>query len=291
MAERPQVFASRFWGFNPCTHPAVTFGKAGNRDRLITQSQPGDLILFVGTQGWPTSPDEQGRLLGLVEFGRIPTDTRNLIARDAMFQHELEGGSYRWPKALPMLRAWKFRSPPMLRDVLSEQLPMYATVGAVLLSAEDRRAVLAIPRIEAPVRETKFLSRLKAGQDALQQGPTRGPSPTEWTATTTRNLGESSYTYALRFGNRDIWKVGFAADPKARRNQINCHVPTEVLHEEWTLWRTHRWSSEKGAYAMEQRLLSLLEKSRTSGERISCNETEISRAWQSAVLYSDCDDS
>lgn len=70
-----QVFAKRFWGFDPARWPIISFGLEANRDALIQASTPGDLIAFIGTQSEPTEPEERGRFLGLAEIGRLPIDS------------------------------------------------------------------------------------------------------------------------------------------------------------------------------------------------------------------------
>mgnify|MGYP001443662008 CR=1 FL=1 len=44
------MFIKRFWGFDPVYWPIVSFSQKGSLDALLAQSQPGDTIVFVGTQ-------------------------------------------------------------------------------------------------------------------------------------------------------------------------------------------------------------------------------------------------
>jgi hypothetical protein len=46
-----KMFIKRFWGFDPVYWPIVSFSQKGSLDALLAQSQPGDTIVFVGTQG------------------------------------------------------------------------------------------------------------------------------------------------------------------------------------------------------------------------------------------------
>lgn len=144
-----QLFAKRFWGFDPKHEPIIPFRSEGDRDRLLEASRPGDLILFVGTQTEGTAPPDQGRLLGLAEIGRNAIEAEELLDLKRLKASEFdEDGRYRWPKALPMLRAWRFLTPPRVTDVLRKQLPREATVRAVPLESIDRDAVMALPREE-----------------------------------------------------------------------------------------------------------------------------------------------
>lgn len=281
-----RIFASRFWGFSPEIHPAVTFGLDGNRDRLLQLSRSSDLVLFVGTMGEPTEEDEQGRLLGLAQFGRIPVDALDLLDSGSLPEHSFKNGQYKWPKALAMLRAWRFDEPrPLLVDVLQRQLPMYATVGVVELDDIDRAAVLRLNSYEVPVRESGVTVRLKGLQDALRNNrPTTGPTASNWTGEVSRNVSVDAQTYGLRFGKTDVWKIGWAIDAKLRCKEINKHVPTEIIAQEWELKYVQNWKSGEDAFSMEQRMFGLLTENRTIGERVKCKEGEFSSAWIKAIM-------
>lgn len=68
-----QVFAERFWGFDPSKWPIIAFGLEDNRNAPVKASKPGDLVVFVETKDAPTEPEEQGKLLGQVtnSFGSL----------------------------------------------------------------------------------------------------------------------------------------------------------------------------------------------------------------------------
>lgn len=285
MPPRAKIFASRFWGFSPEVHPAVTFGKDGDRDRLLRFSGPDDLMLFVGTKGFPTEPSEQGRLLGMAQFGRIPVEALAILDRETLPDHAFKNGRYKWPKALAMTRAWRFDDPrPNLVDVLQAQLPMYATVGVIELDAVDSAAVLTLPMTEVKVRSSPAASELIGLQDALSQNrKSTGPVASSWTGEITRDVSGAAQTYALQFATTNVWKIGWAKDAKARRMEVNTHVPHEHLGQAWELRIVQNWPSGEAAYAMEQRVLSLLDRQRTVGERISCSPGELQSAWIAGI--------
>lgn len=190
-----QVFAKRVWGFSPDQWPVITFHLEGNRDDLVAKSQPGDLVLFVGTETDETEPANQGRLLGLAEIGRnFPVDTLEAVDPTSLRpEYYDDRKQLRWPKALAMLRAWKFKDRPFLVDVLGEQLSYEATVRAVLLDERDTRAVLALEKAEVPVRDYPAVARLRALNKALQ-GVTTGPRPNSWMRSVSprrTNVGEA----------------------------------------------------------------------------------------------------
>jgi hypothetical protein len=281
-----QVFAKRFWGFDPTRWPIVSFGLDGNRDALLRASRAGDLVLFVGTQTEETEAPERGRLLGLAEFARNEIESSDVLDFTSLKPSAFdENGRMRWPKALPMVRAWRFVEPPRLTEVLHAQLPYSATIRALLLDASDAAAVLALPCEEVAVAEIGRIPRLRQLNDALRfGGPTTGPRPTSWTGTTGRDADAESCTYAFRFGARDLWKIGHAKDLVARLTEVNKHVPEEVLKEGWRIALQHRWPTEADAYEMEQRVLAALRTPDCVGERVACSKRRIESVWSASLI-------
>jgi hypothetical protein len=277
-----RVFAKRFFGFNPTSHPFVAFGNEETRDALINASSPGDLIVFVGTQGEPTVLHERGRLLGVAEFTQVAADTRDLIAPASLRPIDLKpDGSLALPKCLPILRAWVFQKPRfMLLDVLKEQLTFEATNRAVQLDENDARVVMAIPRVEVPVWPSEVLGRLRSLHDALPNGrPTTGPVPISWQGVVSRDGSVEAWTYVFRFGRRNLWKIGHTQDVPTRLAEVNQHVPFEEVGERWAVFIQHWWSNSQEAYGMEQRMFRALSHRRTEGERVRCTEDELQAAW------------
>lgn len=279
-----QVFAKRFWGFHPETWPIIAFRLAGNRDALVSESQPGDRVLFIGTNTEDTEPSERGRLLGLAEIGRTPVESADVLDLTTLARSAFDdGGRLRWPKGLPMLRAWRFVTPPLVTEVLKKQLSYEATVRAVLLDPDDTAAVLALASVEVPVVEAPAVIRQRQLQDALLGAATTGPRPSSWSGETGRDSLEPSFTYAFQFGERDVWKIGHAKDVKARLADVNRHVPTEVLGEQWRPAFQHPWPTEVAAYEMEQRALTALRTPSSVGERVRCSERQLQSAWVAAL--------
>jgi hypothetical protein len=87
----------------------------------------------------------------------------------------------------------------------------------------------------------------------------------------------------MRFGTRNIWKIGISQNPKQRRDSLNFSVPVEELKEQWELEFTHKWQSGALAYQMEQAILQTLANSRTSCERVRCDRNAIERAWNEYI--------
>jgi hypothetical protein len=114
-------------------------------------------------------------------------------------------------------------------------------------------------------------------------GPTTGPQPTSWSGTVSRNAKQPAITYALQFGNRNVWKIGHAVDVDARLTVVNTHVPHEVLGEHWHIVLQHPWPTESTAHSMEQALLKALRTKTSVGERVICTRKRLEGAWSSTV--------
>lgn len=182
-----------------------------------------------------------------------------------------------------MIKAWRFEPQPRLLDVLAAQLPYHATPQAVLLSSDDSSAVLRLKIIEVDLPKSETLTKAKLLDLALGGRPTTGPLPTSWTGTTGRDVNREAFTYAFRFGNSDIWKIGHAVDIIERIKQVNLHVPSEVIPNAWKAIYQQKWSDEIEAHTMEQHVLESLKVYRTIGERVRCTESDIIVAWRKAI--------
>lgn len=111
--------------------------------------------------------------------------------------------------------------------------------------------------------------------------PTTGPRPSEWTSVMRRTDGRAS-TYAFRFGDTDLWKIGFASRVDARLREVNRHIPTELGGSNWAPFLSAQWPSQLAAYSMEQEVLHRLTKERTIFERARCTPERLRASWESA---------
>ena len=280
-----KVFATRVWGFDPANWPVINFGLAGNRSKLLNESAAGDRIVFVATQSPPTAESDRGRLLGMAEIGREPVDTLDVLRPDVPRPEDYDdAGRFRWPKGLLMIRAWAFDPSPLLRDVLAAQLPYNATPQAVMLSERDAAAVLSLTRKEIAIPESPAQERARLLDAALRANrPTTGPRPVAWQGETNRTTDQPAVTYALRFGDSDIWKIGHAVDLEKRVKEINWHIPNEIIADAWGPALQQKWPNQESAFAMEQRVLGRLSERRTRAELLRCPKSELERAWTRAI--------
>ena len=145
-----QIFLKRVWGFTPESWPVVAFGKKGDCANLIDMSFDGDLIACLATKGEETSPQDHGRLLGLVEFELNIVKTLDFVSEDLMTWEPT--GEAKWPYAVCMRRAWMFLDKPLGEGVLRGKMPPMAGVAQChLLDDKDTNAILALAKEVAPV--------------------------------------------------------------------------------------------------------------------------------------------
>lgn len=160
---------------------------------------------------------------------------------------------------------------------------------AVLLSADDMRSMrrqnLRDRRLgheESAPDGKPLLSVGDRARSSLQSGPTTGPIPSSWEGLVTRTHGPA-YTYALRFEESDVWKIGHASNLEKRLREVNQHIPIELLGRQWISVFDRFWPSSLLAYEMEQEVLRALTVDRTLYERVCCDREKIQHAWKVGI--------
>ena len=279
------VFIKRFWGFG-AHWPIVSFSLPGSLYAMLEKSKAGDLMAFVGTKGSKTMEHEQGRLLGLAEFGRTRVRSREVLPPKSFADAEKgPNGDVKWPHAVMMTRAWRFTDDPlpMMTQILGGQLPMSAIKNAVLLSPDRAGRILALPRAEFDVGLTEAIRAERAAiSSAVGPSGTMGPIPTSYSYVAGTDASRPASTYVFQFGALSVWKVGWAHDPADRLRQLNKHVPDEVLGQKWGGGWIQKWASAVQAHDMEQKVLAAFADSVKYGERVHCTKPEIEAAWRKA---------
>lgn len=281
-----KIFGTRFWGFSPDTQPFVGFTHPGSRDSLIRRSAPGDLVVVLGTTTTRTSEPDRGKLLGLIEFEQAAADVEELWPEGVSIPDNLldENRRFRWPHAVPAIRAWRFEPAEHIKQVIGRQLTSAAITGIDELSADEAAKVLALPRVEIDLGDTRVrrrTTRLNATRstklDADREGQP-GPPPSEWSALVARQDGPTA-TYLMQFGESDVWKVGISQNPVERCKALNFSVPDELLKQQWRIVMTQPWPNGAAAYDMEQSLLLHLAARCTKNERVRCSAGEVQKVW------------
>jgi predicted GIY-YIG superfamily endonuclease len=270
-----QIFARRLPAFTHVEVAAVAFAGESARARLLESSVPGDMMVVAGFAHEPTAPRDRGLLLGFVEFAPVPVGLADLCGVDGLpVTHRADDGSATWPYALPVVRAWTFDEPRMrVSDAFRDPLVLDPVERAVELDAEEAKLVHLLPKTEvAPSYDVLRRRSHVLARAVIRSVPTTGPKPSAWTAEVAHDPNAEAWTYLMRFGNRDVWKVGHTQDLERRLEELNLHVPYEALNERWALVLTQRWENSVLAYEAEQRILAHLQMYRTVGERLVCSE-------------------
>jgi hypothetical protein len=275
-----QLFISRYWGFYPEKYPIITFSLAGNRDSLLKRAKPGDRIVYVATKNDNSDAEDQGRLLGMAEIGRRAIDTLSVVKKEDLPPNNWENGKLKFPVAIPMVRAWRFIHPPLLTEIMA-QLKYNATNQAVEVSQEDAEKILALayeevtlPQIETLERERNLIDRLR---------PSRGIVPSSGSYEVHKEQKEEAFVYLMRFGKRDVWKLGYSTRLKERRDELNKHIPSKVTGEEWSIYRQQPTSSPQDAFALEQTLIQAITSYSLGGEMFQCPEKIIADLWRKQI--------
>jgi hypothetical protein len=276
------MFIKLFYGFGVPELPLITFGQPQAAQKLIRDAAPGDFLLFAATKNRKTrNPNERGRLLGAAQFGSEIVPVETLVDASLLRAEFMENGQYRWPEAIPMLQAWRFELAPFTSEVILDRvIARNASNYALKLSNADRERVEALKWVEVPLPSTQEHVRQREEMERRLAGRSRpGPiaRPGEYIAN--RAPKPEAWTYAARFGDTPIWKIGHATDLRNRIAQLNAHVPVEWLQQEWKIFFLEGWKSQEHALNMEQAVLDALAQCPIERERVRCSPEILRSAW------------
>ena len=149
------LFFYRVWGFDPEVYPAILFSDGRLRDRLLEKSNIGDRLILAATTAKPTAKHERGRLLGMVEMGREAKYTEEIL-NTRLDKTEIPisspifpvaknwfargyGGNFRFPFAIPIIKAWRFKDQPFTKATLSK---IYSYKGVIKILEHDKEIIL-----------------------------------------------------------------------------------------------------------------------------------------------------
>ncbi|TPK49606.1 hypothetical protein FJ492_00475 [Mesorhizobium sp. B2-5-4] len=262
----------------------ATFGSEGHMSRLLAISAPGDRLVFVGTKTDRTSQEHQGRILSMAEFGRLRLRTLDYFTKDQLDQRDFDTrGNFKFPFGVPIVRGWVFNPQPLVNELLKQRLTMLATPGVEeLTDPDDVDKIMALPSTPFEPPPNLQFDQMRRVNDALK--PTTGPIPSTSNYEVERSAMDTSWTYAMRFGNTNISKIGHATSVPGRLAEINKHIPHEIGIAIWKIELQQKWPDAITAHAMEQKVFEILEGKRTTGERINCSQKELMTAWQRAIV-------
>ncbi len=274
-----RIFAKRVDEFDPTKFPFV------ESEGIDYSSNPslgvdGHAIVFVGDTTDETVVGDRGRLLGIVEVINVLVGGGSILHGDKAKNGRLTGEVLKHISYFPMVKAWEFRPKLKVADAINEHLPFGRQNKLADLQKKDVLTVLALPKAELTLPPlSKFSAIDQQGSNSTNRILTTGPTPGDWLGIVQRTANREAWTYVMRFGLRNIWKIGHTQDLVRRLTEINQHVPYEDLDECWSLALDRRWDSSVDAYFMEQLMLKRLDSCRTAGERVRCREDIVRAAW------------
>lgn len=247
------VYMTKVWGFGvPCG--PLQFSTNGWREAARDMLRPGDLVVVVGTKGFQTEQEFQGRALGIMEPTRevVSCLDFDLENREVDFD---EDGEYRWPYGLLNRRAWEILNPPLFEDISVRQFSMDSASGIVPLTEEEGAFVLTLVRREvsllAPIRA---IARIEGIETARRRG---APAPTTKRTGIMHYRRAPAYTYMMTVGDgrRPAVKFGWAFDYRLRERGFNSASLPLLGGLRYKTALFHLWGTARAAYKMEQALL------------------------------------
>lgn len=279
-----KVFAKYFHGFDPIDWPAVTFGLESAAQSLLEGFEPGSRMVFLATSKAPVRP-MRGKIVGMMEFGNERGRVEQYFTEAMIAEGTERYGTFRWPWAVKATKAWQFDEPYSGTTALLGKVPMKAIRHPWLLPSRLAASVLRLPHREVALAMPFALpaNELRRVKRRASRRSSKGPPPTSYEALIIKTCDGPCFTYLLRFGSRDIWKVGMSVNPDRRLVEINAHIPSEILDEEWQIVRLACFKDPQTAYDAEQRILDYFRAHRTAGERISLPLAQVSAGWDAVV--------
>jgi hypothetical protein len=273
-----RLFIGRFWSFRPEHLPFISFARAVYRDSLLAESSAGDRIAMVVTHKESVIPENRGRLLGMAEIGAYPVDTADVADSAMMTPREWLGGEPRCPKAIPMLRAWRFLQPAAVPVVIDAALPQITGGPAILLTAKQAAHLTSFAYEAVALRQSRWLLEERLG---AKEANSRGWSSASG-ARAARGAAQGE-VFALRFGDRDVWRIGNSFDLERSLEAMNRNIPWNVTQEGWAVVYRQPVSSEADALVYEMKLMELLMQHRIADGFIACSAATFERAWNESL--------
>jgi len=274
------MYMTKVWGFSVPSGP-LQFGANGRRESARQVLKPGDFVVLVGTKGPETSPEKQGRVLGMMEPTTevVSSLDFDLQKREIDFDEE---GNYRWPYGLLIRRAWKFEEPyQAFENISSRPFGMDAASGIVALTDDEAGKVLSLPHTEVEVLSPV---RARARTEGEERARRRGAPPPTTTRRGVMHMRRApAYTYAMavRGAAAESFKLGWAFDYRARQLTFNLAALPELGGVRYETRLQHLWDAAEQAFKMEQELLRQFDAARHPANReiVQITENQLQAAW------------
>lgn len=253
------VFMTKTWGFGVPASP-LQFGAEGDRDRARNEKlEDGDLVVFVGTLQHPTPENERGRVLAIVEPTKRPVRSLDYPVEENPWDFN-DDGTYKWPYALTVRRAWRLLDRPHFKDITDRSFDRVSARTIVPLTDDEAEPILGLRREEVPLAQplsVKTLAEIDGEAAAIRQS---APPPTTTRRGSMHMRRHPAFTYAMRIeGAHEMsFKIGWAFDYRLRQRQFNRAALPQLGGLRYRTCYYELWDTARQAFSMEQSLLASL---------------------------------
>jgi hypothetical protein len=280
------IYLTKTWGFDSPSGP-LQFSQKGWRDRARDILKPGDLVVIVGTVGEETTPEERGKILGLMEPTThiVSSIDYDMVRKPNDFD---EGGNYRWPFGLELKNAWRFEEPrTLLTEISARRFGMDSAQGIVPLLPDEALRILALPRVLVPlIRPIQAAVRIE-GSDVARRKAAPPPTTTRTGIMHMRRMSAFTYAMILEGTHQSAFKIGWAFDWKLRARQFNQAAMPDLGGIRYRIVFQQLWATASEAFRMEQTLLRTFEHLRhTQNTEVitPVSQAELQDAWVQYIL-------
>lgn len=255
--ETSVVFTS-FWGWSPDTWGTLGWTSQARRDNLLAElSDPFIGVIYVtGSTKRPGDPKLKGKIAGFMLLSHEKGD-RDQFTHPT--HHNLE--PEKWRHSVRALRAFSFLPEHLL--VAKEFLPEVSTAGQpiashgkVLLDREKIAQLQAVPWQEVDcyqsIQSPGSAGEASSGRGYVQAGPAAAEEYT--VSASAAELPRQLYVLRLNgdlnaylgqpAAGQEIYKIGVAASPEARRQSFQKAMPQGAFY-----WTVNRESGRKRSFA------------------------------------------
>ncbi|NKX63733.1 GIY-YIG nuclease family protein [Labrenzia sp. 5N] len=284
-----KVFFTYVWGAPGNPAWPLTFATKAARSHARAVLQEGDIVFTVGTRTDPTAPEHKGRVVGAYRVSDMEVNTRDYV--DLLDEERRsEDAIDRFPYALHPLEVWEIAGQENMFSELVGPLTgrhhLQARDKVIELDALTAEPLLALERTPVMVVEPKTI--LGRGRVALKNSKLAPKHEGDFQGSFGHHEIWYVYVLALRDqrGKDLAFKIGYAHDPKKRRDEHNRPLATEVTGLEWHVALKQETSSEDDARTVEQALLNKYRERclRSNGEIVSgVTVTDISLSLASVL--------
>ena len=249
-------FWTKTWGAPDVPeYDALALSHEKTRGRILEYIQPGDIVVYLTSDGKEADPMLRGRLAGAVEIAEplAKVDVESLRpGQKRPPEHYREDGRFRWPYGVAVSRCWKFIEQEQ-NDTLIPKHAALRMQGAATIHKMELEEIGRLMALE--VREVvngQETSRLPFSGSI--QRPWR--QKTGWLDGFEVQPGTELYIAFISDAHGLTFKVG-SGKSKDRLQEINKFRRGSMGEVLWSMKSTYEFSSVEAARAAEDYILEM----------------------------------